>query len=172
MSKIRLWLLIERGLASLFGKTEQWPPGYWLFVLRGNRASLRIFTHLTKAEKLLLYTLALDLPKNNCMVELGSYLGASSCFLAAAAKETGGRLFCVDTWRNEGMTEGPRDTYEEFLNNTHRYRDLIVPIRARTQEAAVHFDRMIDLLFIDADHRYEAVIADLHSWLPKLHPGG
>jgi len=172
MDDPQLWLRFERRLSRIIGKVDEWPPGYIRFVIRGHGGCFDIFTHLTKAERLLLYTLALRLPPGNCMVELGSYLGASSCFLAAAASETGGRLYCVDTWQNEGMTEGPRDTYQEFLSNTRRYYHLIVPIRARTQDAASNFDQMIDLLFIDADHRYEAVVADLGCWLPKLRPGG
>jgi len=33
-------------------------------------------------------------------------------------------------------------------------------------------DQTLDVLIVDADHRYESVRADLTAWLPKLRPGG
>jgi len=172
MDKNKHWLCFDGKFMWLLNRIEEWPLGYWRFILRGNRGCLKIFTHLTTREKSLLFTLALELPQSNCIVELGSYLGASSCFLAAAALENSGRLFCVDTWQNDGMSEGPRDTYQQFLSNTLRFKEVIVPIRKRSEEAALNFHPdAIDLLFVDSDHNYEAVVRDLYAWLPKTRPG-
>src|ERR1035437_8521546 len=41
-----------------------------------------IFTHLTTDEKLVLYFLASKLKKSAVAVEIGSFLGASACFIA------------------------------------------------------------------------------------------
>jgi hypothetical protein len=38
--------------------------------------------------------------------------------------------------------------------------------------AAAIADGSLDFAFIDADHRYEAVSADLRAWWPKVRPGG
>lgn len=72
-----------------------------------------IKTHLTLEEKYLLHT---SISHNSICVEIGSYLGASSCYIAASKNCQ--KLYCIDTWANEGMSEGLRDTFDEFIINT------------------------------------------------------
>ena len=144
---------------------------YWMPVLKGNKGCFNIFTHLTKTKRLLLYKLALSLCRNCVIVEVGSYVGGSSTFLASAATEKNGMLYRVDTWKNEAMSEGLRDTYNEFTKNTKTYEKWIVPLRGESVEVAKNFDKEIDLLFIDGDHSYEAVKSDVEAWFPKLKDG-
>ena len=128
---------------------------------------------MTPRERLLLYSLGLKQAPGAVFVEVGSYLGASSCFLAAAALEVGGaRLHCVDTWRNEGMTEGPRDTWAQFLANTEPVSSAIVAHRGRSADVAAAFDEEVDLLFVNGDHSYEGCRADVLAWLPRVKSGG
>jgi glycosyltransferase involved in cell wall biosynthesis/predicted O-methyltransferase YrrM len=134
--------------------------------------ALNIFTHLSIPERLLLYSLAMELPDYNRVVEIGSYLGASTCFLAAGARSRTGKVYAVDTWTNLAMSEGSKDTYQEFLKNTEPLREWIVPLRGFSHEVANSFSEKIDLLFIDGDHSYEAVQTDLKAWLPKVRDGG
>jgi predicted O-methyltransferase YrrM len=131
----------------------------------------RIKTHLTIQEKRSLMSLSRNC-SGNVYVEIGSYIGASACFIAAGMKKSpGDKLYCIDTWQNEGMAEGKRDTFTEFKKNTSKYKDLIIPHRGESRELAKKFDRRIDFLFIDGDHSYEGVRADVNSWFPKLNPG-
>lgn len=132
----------------------------------------KIFTHLTGSEKIKLLELAAA-NKNGNFVEIGSYLGASSCFIAAGIKRAGGdsKLYCVDTWHNDSMTEGGRDTFVEFLKNTSKYKAIIIPLRNTSEAASKLFNEKINFLFIDGGHSYEAVKADIDSWLPKLNSG-
>jgi predicted O-methyltransferase YrrM len=136
----------------------------------GSSRDFRIRTDATRDELLLLYTLAKRL-RGGTAVEIGSYLGASSCFLAAGCRRAGAHLYCVDTWLNDAMTEGPKDTWSEFVANTERHRATITPIRQPSTEAAEHFSGRIDMLFVDGDHSIEGVRGDLHAWLPHLSPG-
>ena len=130
----------------------------------------KIPTHLTLKEKIKLYELANKSLGN--LVEVGSYLGASSCFLAMGISDnkTNSKLFCVDTWQNDGMSEGKRNTYEDFLNNTKQFSELIFALRGSSEKIVTQFDHRISLLFIDADHTYEQCYQDWLLWKPYLLP--
>lgn len=153
-------------------------PEYIRFQLLGHGDAWRIFTHLTAQERLILYRLAreqLSKSDGNILCEIGSYLGASSCFLAAAAKEAKEKsaiLYCVDTWENQGMTEGIRDTFDEFKKNIKSFSDVIITHVGDSTNIAKSFDDKIDLLFIDGDHSYEGCRRDVENWIPHLNTGG
>ncbi len=152
---------------------DYWSAARWaLFLWRhGLRSADGIATHLTNEEKRELFLLVIRL-QPTIVAEIGSYLGCSSSFLAAGLSKvgSGAKLYCIDTWKNETMPEGERDTFDEFSENTRNYKEIIQPIRLRSTDAALEFTDKIDLLFIDADHSYTAVKADWSQWLPHLNP--
>lgn len=43
---------------------------------------------------------------------------------------------------------------------------------ASTDAAELFMDETFDFVYIDADHTYDAVKADLSAWWPKVRPGG
>jgi predicted O-methyltransferase YrrM len=148
------------------------------------RPSLRrlfaVPTHLTDRERFLLFTLARECSgrarRSVNMVEIGSYLGASASFLAAGMRNRNDRVFCIDTWANDAMSEGSRDTFSKFLANTSRHSERIVPIRGWSYDAEVIEEVRrqalpVDLLFIDGDHSYEGALADWRNYAPMLAPG-
>lgn len=116
-------------------------------------------------------------PVNIVIVEIGSYEGKSTCYLAAGARAGTGHLVCaVDLW-----TEAPWAQYADpaiqqaFLENVKRlgFDAAVTPIHECSEAAAAHFDHSsVGLLFIDADHTYEAVCADIDGWLPRIAEGG
>lgn len=136
---------------------------------RGLRAADKIATDMTGPEKIALYRLVRQ-SKPRVIVEIGSYLGASSSFMARAAQAAAPncRLYCVDTWQNDAMPEGQRDTFAEFSRNTRAYQAMIRTLRQKSDVAAQDFGEKIDLLFIDGDHEYEGVKLDWESWSPWL----
>jgi predicted O-methyltransferase YrrM len=163
------------------GNCQQWrfldAPGYQIHPsaqLSRKRFSSTssIVTHLTEDEKIFIYNRARMLPKGSQIVEIGSYLGASSCFLAEGGRGRVSKVYCVDTWLNDAMSEGSRDTYTEFLTNTKPYSEIIIPLRGNSVDIGRSFHQTVDLVFLDADHSYEAVSNDLRTWIPKLRPNG
>jgi len=61
----------------------------------------------------------------------------------------------------------------KFNKNTRPYRSRLTVLSGDSSTMAGNVkDGSLDFVFIDADHRYEAVIKDLAAWVPKLKPGG
>jgi len=154
-------------------KFKDWKNTWFLF-LNGLKEADRIFTHMTFDEKKELFGLAKEI--NSVVVEIGSYLGASSCFIAQGIKRSGScsKLYCIDTWKNDAMSEGARDTYDEIMKNTEKYKDIIVPIRESSDNAAAVLQKQIkkiDMLFIDADHNYDGCKRDWDLYSPFLRSG-
>jgi len=55
---------------------------------------------------------------------------------------------------------------------TDKFPDRHTLIRKSSEEASIELELSLDFLFIDANHRYEHVLADLYLWVPKVKPNG
>ncbi|MBP7654304.1 radical SAM protein [Candidatus Dependentiae bacterium] len=132
----------------------------------------KIITHLTDEEKIGLHKLSKNLKTTNPVaVEIGSYLGASSCFIADGIKNKSGKLYCIDTWENNSMSEGEKKTFAEFINNTVKFKNHIEILRGWSHDVINDFkklDEKIDLLFIDGDHSYKGCKRDWELYSPFL----
>ena len=141
--------------------------------LRG-RPSLGLpFTYLSASDINSLERTVKNLPQGAICVEIGSYLGASAIVIASNLAY-GGKLYCVDIWRNDPVHDGlgPRDTYPEFLKNTVSLSEKIVAVRSTSSSASAKLSMDIDFLFIDSDHSYDGCKSDVDMWLPKVKDGG
>jgi predicted O-methyltransferase YrrM len=131
----------------------------------------RVQSYTSEAELAALMRLAALVPPGGVALEIGSYLGASARYLAAGLARKGGRLYCVDTWQNETMPEGTRDTFAEFKRNVGPLERLIVPVRKRSSELTrADVPEPLSLVFIDGDHSYEATRNDFEIIRPMLRP--
>lgn len=136
------------------------------------RQSFSIKSHLTIPERVTLSKLARG---KKIVCEIGSYIGASASAMGTSLVGADGAvLFCVDTWNNDAMSEGERDTYEAFLRNTTAVSECIVPVRGYSTDVVSQISSQVehlDLLFIDGDHSYEGVKADWDAYKHLLRPG-
>ena len=149
---------------------------YFQYRYRFLREGFSIESHLTVQERVVLYKLCSRAGVQTCL-EIGSYVGASAYFMSAGLSQKSsdfGKLFCIDTWKNDSMSEGNWDTYATFVKNTSLYSGFIVPIRGFSTEVVECVARQtqdLDLLFIDGDHTYEGVKADWQAYRRFLKPG-
>ncbi len=114
------------------------------------------------------------------IVEIGSWKGYSTSILAKRAVGYSGKVFAVDHWRGgEGTWQynsaKTQDVYARFRHNMIAlgFWDTVHPLVMDSETASQIFaDGILDMVFIDGDHRYKAVKKDILSWLPKLKDGG
>lgn len=116
------------------------------------------------------------------VLEVGSWLGASTRHLASLIPEDG-KVFAVDHWQGseEHLRMDVRDwlptLYQQFLSNVIHtgLTDKIVPIRMSSLEAAqkLHsIDLQIDLVYLDGAHDYISVYNDICAWYPYIAEKG
>lgn len=115
----------------------------------------------------------------NYYVDVGCFFGGFTKVMAKRAKELRGKVFSIDTFK--GAMEAHIDICKKYnikemfiRNMTERnLMDVIVLMEKSSLEACKEFgDESVDLVFIDADHRYSAVKEDIKCWYKKLKPGG
>lgn len=110
------------------------------------------------------------------VVEVGSFLGASSRFIADSLPENG-KVYSVDhwlgneEWKNQPDFQQQQDLYfKKFLSNaihTGLY-NKIIPLRMTGVAAASYITETPDLVFLDGSHDYESVYADITAWYPRI----
>ena len=108
-------------------------------------------------------------------VELGTFQGASAIPVARSIHRWGGVLTCVDTWSADLFRAGATSPWILVTCARNVVAAGVTNIRlmpTTTLEAARTWTEPIDYLYIDADHSYEAVLADLSAWVPHVRPGG
>jgi len=129
-----------------------------------------------------LASLVSKVAKPGCRIcEVGSWLGNGStrAILQTLVDIPNTRLTCVDTWqgspgvRDHELLTREYDAIATFRHNVRYYRkrvDMLVAdsVTAANMLADAHFD----LVFLDADHRYHAIAADIKAWRRKVKRGG
>jgi len=120
------------------------------------------------------------------IVEIGSFKGRSTCWLAAGAKEARGEKvyavdhFCGSLEHQPGQPHQDTSivehgsTFPEFQQNIRQaeLEEYVAPLCKASAEAVKEWRGPIRLLFIDGDHSYEAVRQDFELWTPFLIRGG
>jgi hypothetical protein len=133
------------------------------------------------------------------VVEIGSFLGKSTAWMATALKlrQIQDRIIAIDPHRKvkdlaglydvesllaqcrriEGSMGIPLEevtTYDLWVDNLAQLQlsGFVEPVRAPSSIAAKDWNEPIRLLFVDGSHVYEDVLADLQHWEPWVSPRG
>jgi MMP 1-O-methyltransferase len=128
---------------------------------------------LDPLEGRLLFRLAQEADPAGAIVEIGSWQGRSTIWLAAGAKAgRGARVAAVDPHRGTYLRDEDENTEPALRRNLARagVDDQVDVIVATSEAAAETWDRPVSLLWIDGDHEYESVKSDVLRWEKHLLP--
>ena len=112
-------------------------------------------------------------------VEVGVMRGAFSQRILDSWE--GECLYLVDAWQVldgwmyvKKVTQQHFDCwYRDTIKAVEKHKSRVKILRMLSVEAAKEIaDNSLDFVVIDADHRYESVVADIAAWWPKLRVGG
>jgi len=76
-------------------------------------------------------------------------------------------LYLIDSWEGEG------NKHYEHVKTTFAGDERIKIIKKKSTDAVQDFpDEYFDFVYIDANHEYFYVKADINAWYPKVKKGG
>lgn len=157
---------------------------------RVKHAALAAKGFLSAAEGMALFRLAAEGAQLAPCVEIGSYCGRSTIFLAEGCRTAGGhRVWAVDHHRGSveqqpgqpyhdpelyDAARGVVTTLPSFLRNLRRAELLawVIPVLTDSQCFARRWPGAVSLAFIDGSHVPEDVFMDYFTWGARVIPGG
>ena len=136
-----------------------------------------------------LYDTALKASQLGPCLEIGSYCGKSTIYIAMACQKNSGILFSIDHHRGSEEQQpgqayfdpalfdsksGRVDTFCEFRKTLQKadIEDTVVAIVSRSDVAARHWATPLGMVFIDGGHSMEATLSDFTAWSPHILPEG
>ena len=140
-------------------------------------------------EGICLYNYALNSSKKGPILEIGSYFGKSTIYLATAAKEYNGCVYSVDhhTGSEENQVgweyhdielfdeeTGRINSFPEFMRNLRKANllDTVVPIVSDSSLVSRYWKIPLSMVFIDGGHTMEVAFNDFNNWKDKIIKGG
>jgi predicted O-methyltransferase YrrM len=128
---------------------------------------------LGPAEGRLLHRLAAEADPAGRIVEIGSWQGRSTIWLAAgAASGRGARVVAIDPHEGTSLRTAGESTEAALRANLERagVADRVDVVVATSEDTAAGWSQPVSLLWIDGDHSYAAALRDLELWEPHLLP--
>jgi predicted O-methyltransferase YrrM len=128
---------------------------------------------LSLDEGTLLATLAARVQPQNDIVEVGSFLGRSTCALAAGSESgSSAKVHAVDMHSGlAGIFHGSTlPAFRANLASKGLASNVKVHEETSKRAARLWMGKRVGLLFVDAAHDYGSVRSDFVEWLPLLSP--
>jgi len=140
-------------------------------------------------EGLALYTAALLGGAVGPILEIGTYCGKSTIYLAAAARSTGSVVVTIDHHRGSEEHQpgweyhdpslvdpavGLIDTLPIMRRVLHGagVEDVVIPVVGRSATVARVWSTPLGMVFVDGSHTEESAQRDYESWAHFVLPGG
>jgi predicted O-methyltransferase YrrM len=99
------------------------------------------------------------------ILEVGSHYGRSTHALLSGCR---GQVIAVDPWQGTTREGKPRQqVFEQFIRNVGYFPNLGVLRMPSSAAARLFRGQSFDMVFIDGNHAYDYVKADIEAWLPK-----
>lgn len=121
-----------------------------------------------KEECRTLFDLLHAIPEGSRVVELGVQFGRSMTVMGLVALDRGLQVVGVDNWQEEISAQAKKNIEKQI----DTYAMPVELWSMSSMDATYRYKENINLIHIDADHSYEAVLADCVEWLPKVIVGG
>jgi len=112
------------------------------------------------------------------IADVGCWTGTSTCIMAR--KDVVKKVYAVDWFK--GLNEGDMEFSGKFFDiksilkenlRVNGFDNKVEVIDNISVEAAKQFDDFsLDMVFIDANHAFEFVMADIQAWYGKVKQGG
>ncbi|MFH1615456.1 MAG: class I SAM-dependent methyltransferase [Planctomycetota bacterium] len=142
---------------------------------------LAVEGHTTPRQCAVLFYFACSLPAPGRIVEIGSFKGKSTVWMAQALKlqKSTDKIVAIDPHLNTGDRNivpqyFEESSYETFLGNVSKtgLTQWVQPVKETSRQASEIWNGPIKLIFIDGAHRYEDVLTDLTLWEPFVRKNG
>ena len=141
------------------------------------------------AEGLALFAAAAAYSRRGPVLEIGSYCGKSTIYLAAAARDAGQVVVTVDHHRGSeehqpGWEYHDPDLVDQATGRLDTLPSLratlaaagleehVVVVVGRSADVARLWAMPLGLVFIDGGHTEAAAVTDYEGWAPWVTPGG
>lgn len=111
------------------------------------------------------------------VIEVGSWYGETATVLSEAGAD---EVYCVDHWKG---SDDPHDelavqhkkfprseVWKTWCLNTMDYGNIFAITASSLMASQMPW--AVEMVFLDADHSYEAVKADIREWSKRIVPGG
>jgi predicted O-methyltransferase YrrM len=142
-------------------------------------------------EQAFLYRLATQIPPNATAIEIGSWIGHSTCIIGVALRGANARCYAIDAFTGLSTISSEVPYYKNFLTKVSptlsqrelfdlhlkrfNLQDKVTAIPADSAQAAALLPpgiSAVDFIFIDGGHALDVVRKDIELYVPLVASGG